>query len=76
MFGAKAKRRGHKKLLLGKETVYTQSEYNQAVTDSDTAMIKLGQLNEETYEDLVLSTNTTTKQGRVAFSMGKNNKTT
>ena len=74
--GAKAKKRGYNKLLLGNETVPTQSDYNQAVTDSDTVTIKLVHLNEEAYKDLVLSINTTTKQGRVAFSLVKNSKTT
>ena len=75
-FGAKTKRRGYRKLLLGKETVHMQSEYDQAITDSDTATIKLGQLNQEAYKDLVLSINTTTKQGMVTFCLVKNNKTT
>ena len=75
-FGAKATRRGYKNLLLGNEVVPTQSEYDQVVTDSDTATIKLGQLNEEAYKDLILSINTTMKQGRVAFSLVKNSKTT
>ena len=67
-FGAKAKRRGYKNILMGKETVHTQSEYNQVVTDSDTATIKLGQLNTKVYKDLELIINTTTKRGRVVFS--------
>ena len=54
----------------------TQSGYSQVVIDSDTATIKLGQLNEEAYKDLVLGINTTTKQGRVVFSLVKNCKTT
>ena len=74
-FGAKAKRRGYNKLFLGKETVHMHSKYDQAVTDSDTSMIKLGQLDEVAYDDLILSINTTTKRGAVVLSLVKNSKT-
>ena len=73
--GAKARRRGWKKLLIGQEKVPTQSEYEQAILDKDEAKTTLAELNEEAYEELVLSMDHTSQTGKVAFSLVKNSKT-
>jgi hypothetical protein len=75
-FCARGRRKGYKKLLLGEEAVPTQSEFDKAVADSDEKTKKLGELNEEAFEDIILSINHTSKQGKVAFSLVKNCKTT
>ena len=53
-------------MLLGKVRVPTQSEYEKAVTDVDKEKVKVGDLNEEAFEDIVLSMNHTLRQGKVA----------
>ena len=68
-FLAQGKRKDYKKLLLGKERIPTQSEYEKAVTDGNKEQIKIGDLNEEAFEDIVLSINHTSRQGKVAFSL-------
>ena len=52
-FLLRGKRKKDKKLLLGKERVSTQSEYEKAVTDGDKEPVKIGDLNEEAFEDIV-----------------------
>ena len=49
----------------------TQSEYEKAVTDS---MVKVAKINEEVFEDIILSINHTLRHGKVAFSLVKNYK--
>ena len=74
-FLARAKRRGYKGLLLGRDKVPTQEQLDLAETsssDSDKKILKLGELNELAYEDIVLSINHTTSSGKVAFSLIKN----
>ena len=71
---AKAKRRGWKKLLVGAVKIPTESEYEQAVADKNKEVIKIGELNEEAYEELVLCMDHTTALGRVAFGLVKNSK--
>ena len=44
------------------------------VTDKNKEVIKIGELNEEAYEELVLCMDHTTDLGRVAFSLVKNSK--
>ena len=77
-FLARAKRKGYKKLLIGKETVPKVSAYAEAEGKDDATskkIVKLGDANEEAFEDVILSINHTTKQGKVAFSLVKNCKT-
>lgn len=71
-FLARAKRKGYKKLLLGTERVPTQSEYDQAVVDNVRMTMTRGEKNEEAFEDIILSINHASKQGKVAFSLVKN----
>ena len=52
--------------------------YGKAVSgsgDKKKEIEKLGNLNEEAYEDIILSINYTTKEGSVVFSIVKNYKT-
>ena len=78
-FKARAKRRGYKDMLVGKEKIPTASEYAAASTGSsadDKEIVKRAERNEEGCEDIILSISHTTKQGKVAFSLVKNCKTT
>jgi hypothetical protein len=63
---AKSKRYGYKDLLLGMITIPKSSEILVAGEDDD--LIKIRELNEDAYSDLVLSIDTTTSAGKVAFS--------
>ena len=63
---AKSKRYGYKDLLMGKLTIPKSTEILDSVTDAD--RIKIKDLNEDAYSDLVLSIDTTTSAGKVAFS--------
>ena len=71
-FLARGKRLGYKNLLLGKEKIPTEREYEKAVLDKDQPTVKRGELNEQAYEDIILSINHTSGQGKVAFSLVKN----
>ena len=76
---ARSKKKGHKKLLTGKDDIPTAKEYEKAVTGgrkSGDDIIKFNDLNQEELEDIILSIDHTTKQGKVAFSFVKNCKTT
>lgn len=72
-FLARARRRGYKDILLGraKESVPTDEEYEFLNEDEegDMSKIKLRQLNELAYDDLILSMDTTTASGKVAFNL-------
>ena len=77
-FLARSKRRGYKRLLIGKDTVPTAEDYESAVAKNDKSrdnMIKLNDANKEAFEDIILSIDHTSKQGKVAFSLVKNCKT-
>ena len=74
-FLARGKRKGYKKLLLGKEKIPTQAEFDLAelgTTDEDKKTVKVGLLNELAYEDIILSISHTSKSGKVAFNLVKN----
>ena len=78
-FLARAKRKGYKKLLVGTESTPTVSEYAAAEGKSGAVrekVVRAGDKNEEAFEDIILSINHTTKEGKVAFSLVKNCKTT
>ena len=75
---SKKQEKGYKKLLTGKDDIPTAKEYEKAVTngrESGDDIIKFNNLNEEAFEDIILSIDHTTKQGKVAFSLVKNCKT-
>ena len=69
-FLERGKRLGYKKLLLGRK-IPTESEYEKAVTDKDKPTVKRGEINEQAYEDIILSINHISGQGKVAFSLVK-----
>ena len=55
----------------------TADEYDLAElgnSPDDKKVVRLGDLNELAYEDLILSINGNTKAGRVAFNLVKNSK--
>ena len=64
IFKAHGKRKGYTKLLLGKETIRTQSEIitmrSLILLKKNKKLVKLGKPNELGYEDLILSINATT----------------
>ena len=64
-FLARAKRKGYKGLLLGKVEIPKE---NEDIND-DKEKIKIKQLNELAYEDLLLSIDGNKPSGRTAFSL-------
>ena len=75
-FKARAKRKKYKNMLIDRETIPTESKYQGAIARPDTAdskdIKKRSELNEEAFEDSILSINHMTKQGKVTFSLVKN----
>lgn len=74
-FLAQANRKGYKKLLTGAEVIPTESEYTAAAggsTDAEKLTVKLWQLNELAFEEILLSINGQTKQGKIAFNLVDN----
>lgn len=71
-FLSRGKRLGYKKLLMGKEKIPTEREYTKAVVNKDQPTVKCVELSEPAYEDIFLSINHTSGQGKVAFSLVKN----
>ena len=68
------KQKGYKKLLVsngsmpGVDEIPTQDEYENALkgdTDLNKKILKLGELNELTYKDLILSINTSSSVGEL-----------
>ncbi len=77
-FMSRGKRKGYKKLLQGKEKIPTNDKYELAVlgnSKEDEKIKKISDLNEEAYENIILSIAHTMKQGKIAFSLVKNCKT-
>ena len=63
--------------MLGVDKIPTQDEYENALEvdmDLNKKIIKLGELNELAYEDLILSINTSFSIGEIAFGLVKNTK--
>ena len=74
-FLAQANRKGYKKLLSGATAIPTESEYTAAAggsTDAEKLTVKLWQLNELAFEEILLSINGQTKQGKIAFNLVDN----
>ena len=70
----RGKMKGYKNMVIGKEKILTNDEFELALLGSakeDKAVKKLGELNEEAYEDIILSINHTSNMGKVAFSLVK-----
>ena len=78
-FFARANRKGYLALLRGIETIPTISQYIATGGDPTNAanksIIKLWKLNELAYEDIKLSINYTTNQGKAAFHLVDNSVT-
>ena len=74
-FLARSKKKGYKKFLTGKDDIPTAEEYEKAVADvreSGDNIIKFNGLNEETFEDIVLSISHAKRQNKIAFSLIEN----
>ena len=73
-FLARAKRNGYKDLLIGKTPIPTKVELEAAPEGEELTktLKKKSALNEQAYEDMILSINTAKSSGRVAFSLVKN----
>jgi hypothetical protein len=74
-FLAQANRKGYKKLLSGATAIPTESEYTAAAggsTDTEKLTVKLWQLNELAFEEILLCINVQTKQGKIAFNLVDN----
>ena len=76
-FLARARRKGYKKNLLGKEEVPDDETDLSTFDDAEErkAKKKLRELNEDAYEDLILSINGETEVGRVVFQLVRGAKT-
>ena len=83
---AKAQYKGYRKLLLGKkkekgfDIVPTEQdiidiEAKQSQDEMDKKIIQLDKLNRQAFMDLILSINTNTNRGKIAFRLVKNCKT-
>ena len=77
---AHGNRRGYKKLLVeegktvGVDKMPTQTEYENAALGTsieDMAVTKLGELNVLAYEDILLSIDTNSSAGKVAFKLNE-----
>ena len=75
-FCARANRKGYLTLLRGTQRIPTLSEYIAAEASPSDATnkitIKLWKLNELAFEDIILSINHTTNQGKTAFHLVDN----
>ena len=72
---SKKQEKGYKKLLTGKDEIPMVEEYKKAVAKvekSGNVIMRCNDLNKEAFEDIILSIDYTTKQGKVAFSLIKN----
>ena len=77
-FLARGKRAGYKHLLTGKETIPTVEQCDAVVGKGDAEskkIVDLANKNEEAFEDIILSIDHTTTEGKVAFSLVKNCRT-
>ena len=76
-FLARARRKGYKKILLGKEVVPDDATDLTTIIDADERKKKekVRELNEDAYEDLILSINGETEVGRVVFQLVRGSKT-
>ncbi len=73
-FLAKSKRRGYKDVLLGKTTIPKSTESLDPNNPAEMKLIEIQELNESGYTDLILSMDTETSSGKVAFNIVRNSK--
>ena len=74
-FLARAKGKGYRDVLKGKTTVPDDSHVIDESTDAGKLELKARQANENAYEDLILSIDGDTREGRIAFGIVKGCKT-
>jgi len=70
-FLARARRKGFKDVLLGTVPIPQDSEQLDPGTDASKAKKNARDMNKLAYEELVLSSNTSTSPGKVAFQLIK-----
>jgi hypothetical protein len=70
-FLAKAKRYGFKDLLLGKLSIPKVDDVFDAISEEGKKMIKVIELNEIAYIELILSIDVKASNGKIAFNMLK-----
>ena len=70
-FLARAKRKGYKKILLGDEIAPVESEVIDPSSDEGKEKMRKKEFNELGFEELILSIEGKTKEGRTAFSLVK-----
>jgi len=66
-FLARARRKGFREILLGKETIPKDNEKFDLTNAKEKAKSKICNKNELAFEELILSIDTSTGDGRVAF---------
>ena len=74
-FLARANRKGYKKLLTGEATIPSETSYTLSTGEANSAeklTVKHWKLNETAFEELLLSINGQTKQGKIAFNLVDN----
>ena len=72
---ARGRRKGYRDLLTGRVRIPTAREYELALlgdSPEDRETVRIAQLNEEAFEDIILSIDHTTKHGKIAFRLVKN----
>ena len=75
-FLAKPRRKGFKRLLLGKETIRKSNVVIDTSNDIGKAQKKMVELNAMAYSELILSMDIKQSGGKVAFSIVKGSKST
>lgn len=69
-FLARAKRKGYKELLMGTKAIPTKDAL--AADQVDPKDVEIGDLNEEAFEDIILSIDHSKPTGKIAFSLVRN----
>ena len=73
-FLAKSKRRGYKDILLGKVPIPLSGAYLDPTDATEKVLYEIREKNESGYTDLILSMDTETSSGKVAFNTVRNSK--
>jgi hypothetical protein len=73
-FFAKSKRCGYKDVLIGKVTIPKSTDVLDPADPDKEKLIAIQKLNESGYTDLILSMDTETSSGKVAFNIVRNSK--
>jgi hypothetical protein len=73
-FLAGARRKGYKEVILGREKIPKDGVVLSSAKEEDKEDIRITEKNEFAYSDLILSIDTTTSAGKVAFNLVRNSK--